>query len=135
MKTSRAPAQPYITRDGSEIRELMHPAVHGASHGVARQSLAEATVLPGQKTHAHRHRVSEELYHFTSGHGRVMLGTRTFDVDPGDTVCIAPGVEHSVENTGTVALTFLCMCAPAYVHTDTELTDAAASASFPHGGK
>jgi|GEM_PF-6495678 len=52
MKTSRAPAQSYIARDGSEIRELMHPAVRGASHGVARESLAEATVLPGQKTHA-----------------------------------------------------------------------------------
>jgi len=49
---SGAPAQPFITRDVSESRELMHPAVHGASHGVACQSLAEATVLPGQKTHA-----------------------------------------------------------------------------------
>lgn len=126
MKTGRAQANPYITRDGSEIRELMHPAVHGASHGLARQSLAEATVLPGQKTQAHRHHASEELYHFTSGQGRMTLGARTFDVEPGDTVCIAPGVEHHVENTGSVALTILCMCAPAYAHEDTELTNTGA---------
>ncbi len=121
MKTGRAPAAPYTTLDGSEIRELMHPAVHGATHGVARQSLAEATIHPGQTTHAHRHPASEELYHVTSGHGRMTLGTMTFEVETGDTVCIAPGVLHHVENTGTAALTILCMCAPAYSHADTEL--------------
>ena len=30
--------EPYVTKDGSEIRELMHPAVHGNE----KQSLAEA---------------------------------------------------------------------------------------------
>ena len=37
---------PYITKDGSEIRELMHPAVHGNQN----QSLAEAMVPPGART-------------------------------------------------------------------------------------
>jgi hypothetical protein len=34
---------PYVTRDGSEIRELLHPDRHAVRH----QSLAEATVAPG----------------------------------------------------------------------------------------
>ena len=42
-----------MTKDGSEIRELMHPAVHGNR----KQSLAEATVAAGTARRAlHRHR-------------------------------------------------------------------------------
>ena len=47
MKTRHTEIPVYITKDGSEIRELMHPAVHGNR----LQSLAEATVHPGQRTH------------------------------------------------------------------------------------
>ena len=36
----------YTTKDGSLIRELMHPATHGN----ARQSPAEAIVNPGIET-------------------------------------------------------------------------------------
>ena len=41
MKSSYDKVKPYITRDGSEIRELMHSAVHGNN----AQSLAEASHL------------------------------------------------------------------------------------------
>lgn len=107
----------YITRDGSEIRELMHPTVHG-NHG---QSLAEATVLPGQSTALHRHHKTEELYHVTAGHGLMRLGDEEFSLAPGDTVCIPPGTPHKVRNTGDEPLRILCCCAPAYSHADTEL--------------
>ncbi len=43
LKTEYEKIEPYITKDGSIIRELMHPAVHGNS----KQSLAEATVPAG----------------------------------------------------------------------------------------
>lgn len=62
----------YITKDEPEIRELMHPEVHGNR----AQSLAEATVPPGTRTHLHRHAKTEELYHVTSGRGRMTLGGR-----------------------------------------------------------
>lgn len=117
MKIAYATVTPYITRDGSQIRELMHPAVHG-NHA---QSLAEALVAPGEKTLAHRHRVTEEIYHITEGVGRMTLGADTFAVRPGDTVCIAPGTVHCIENTGAMPLRILCACAPAYAHDDTEL--------------
>ena len=107
----------FITKDGSEIRELMHPS----NHAVRRQSLAEATVLPGTATQLHRHVQTEELYHVVAGRGCMRLGEREFDVHAGDTVCIAPGTPHRVVNTGTEPLRILCCCTPAYADEDTEL--------------
>lgn len=117
MRSRRADAPPYLTKDGSEIRELMHPGVHGNR----AQSLAEATVPPGAETRLHRHRVSEELYHVTQGEGRMTLGAQVFDVQAGDTVCVPPGTPHRIRNVGAVPLKILCACAPAYAHDDTEL--------------
>lgn len=111
--------EPFITKDGSEIRELAGPAWTDAR----AQSLAEATVPPGTSTIAHYHRVTEELYLFTAGTGRMRLGTDTADVAAGDCVVIPPGVEHQLTNTGDVPLKLLCCCAPAYSHDDTVLTE------------
>lgn len=117
MKTSHSAVTPYVTKDGSEIRELMHPAVHGNR----AQSLAEATVPPGAATLLHRHRVTEEIYHVTAGEGVMTLGAATFAVRTGDTVCIPPGTPHRIRNAGESPLTILCACSPAYAHDDTEL--------------
>ena len=117
MKTSYRDIAPYTTKDGSEIRELMHPSLHGN----ARQSFAEATVAPGCATLPHRHRTTEEIYYIVQGKGTMTLGDDTLFVCAGDTICIAPGTPHCVSNTGTDALRILCACAPAYDHGDTEL--------------
>ncbi len=109
----------YITRDGSEIKELMHPATQGNK----AQSLAEATVKRGQQTHLHQHHYSEELYYIMNGKGLMKLGDDQFEVTAGDTVCIPPGTPHCIKNIGTDALRILCMCSPAYSHNDTELLE------------
>lgn len=109
----------YQTRDGSHIRELMHPKVHGNR----AQSLAEATIPPGQKTILHRHERSEELYHIVAGEGLLTLGSERFMVVTGDTICIEPRTPHCIENTGQQALRILCCCAPAYAHEDTVLLE------------
>ena len=109
----------YVTKDGSSIRELMHPAVHGN----IRQSLAEARVPPGASTRPHRHRNSEELYFILSGSGRMTLGEAEFAIAPGDTVLIPPGTPHCLRNTGDETLCLLCACAPAYRHEDTEMLE------------
>ena len=57
MKTEYEKIQPFTTKDGSLVRELMHPRVHGNS----QQSLAEAIVPVGTETIIHRHLVSEEI--------------------------------------------------------------------------
>lgn len=117
MKSRYDEIPAYTTKDGSEIRELIHPAHHG-NH---RQSLAEATIPVGTTTLLHRHHQSEELYHVTAGHGTMTLGDARFPIAPGDTVCIPPATAHRVENDGDQPLTILCCCAPAYAHDDTEL--------------
>ena len=119
LRTRKQDIKSYITRDGSEIRELMHPAVQGNQ----TQSLAEAIVQPGQRTHLHQHQRSEKLYYITAGHGRMTLGTERFTVTVGDTICIPPGTPHCIENTGTAALYILCMCSPPYSHAETELLE------------
>ena len=115
MKTRLEHVRPYITKDGSEIRELMHPAQHGNRN----QSFAEATVDAGATTALHRHDVTEEIYHVTHGRGTMRLGDATFDIGAGDTICIPPGTAHCVTNTGTEPLRILCACSPAYSHDDT----------------
>ncbi|OGI37263.1 MAG: hypothetical protein A2140_04655 [Candidatus Muproteobacteria bacterium RBG_16_62_13] len=117
MKTAYSQIKPFITLDGSEIRELMHPHVHGNR----QQSLAEAVVAPGKSTQPHRHQATEEIYHFVAGSGRMQLGEQEFVVTAGDTVCVPPGTAHCLHNTGQEPLRLLCSCSPPYSDTDTEL--------------
>lgn len=114
-------AQPFITEDGSEIRELLHPK----RHGNRQQSLAEATVYSGRRTALHRHLQSEEIYHFLAGQGTMTLGEQNFPVGPGDTVLIPPGTPHRLHNTWPMELRVLCCCSPAYAPADTEILEAA----------
>ena len=107
----------YITKDGSTIRELMHPTQHANHH----QSLAEAVVPVGITTLLHRHEQTEELYHITAGEGVMQLSDERFSVSTGDTVLIPPGTPHSIENCSDYELKILCCCAPPYSHDDTEL--------------
>jgi len=93
----------YTTKDGSTIRELMHPAVHGAL-GSRAQSLAEAVVAPGMHTVLHRHRRSEELYHITAGEGLMTLGGDRFQADPFGEGFAADGDEHDVDLDALVAV-------------------------------
>ena len=107
--------EPFITLDGSEIRELAGiPAGNSAN-----QSLAQATVPPGASTEAHYHRASEEIYLFTAGAGRMKLGDDEAAVRAGDCVVIAPGTPHQLVNDGDAPLVLLCCCAPPYSHEDT----------------
>lgn len=115
VTTRYADCAPYVTKDGSEIRELMHPAVHGG----ALQSLAEAVIRPGERTYLHRHATTEELYHVTRGRGLMTLGDEHFEVCVGDTVLIPPTVPHCIEAVGSLPLHVLCCCSPAYRHEDT----------------
>ena len=121
MKTRRDQARPYVTKDGSVIRELFHPAQHGGG----AMSLAEATLPAGRETLPHLHADSEELY-VLSGRGSMRLESRTYELAPGDTVRIRPGELHWVVNPGEEDLVFLCLCHPPYSHRDTELEEGAA---------
>ncbi|MBF0321024.1 MAG: cupin domain-containing protein [Nitrospirae bacterium] len=117
IRSAYKKVNPYTTKDGSEIRELMHPQVHGNKH----QSLAEAIVKINGQTSLHKHLLTEELYHVTAGRGLMALGDEVFEVSPGDTICIEPGTPHTLKNTGNVPLKILCCSVPPYSHEDTIL--------------
>jgi mannose-6-phosphate isomerase-like protein (cupin superfamily) len=108
----------FITLDGSSIRELAGPAWTAARN----QSLAEATLPPGGETSEHYHPISEELYYFVAGAGRMRVGEAEGPVARGDCVVIPPGVPHKLWNAGPDALVLLCCCSPAYSDDDTVMT-------------
>lgn len=111
--------KPYPTKDGSQIRELIHPDHHNSKN----QSLAEAIVQSGQITIKHRHLNSEEIYYILSGQGLMTVNDENFPVKEKDSICIPPGSSHYIKNTGDTPLHILCMCSPAYSHLDTELLE------------
>lgn len=115
-----AELKPYVTADGSTIREWAGPGYSPARN----QSLAEATVAPGGSTVAHYHRCSEELYLVTAGNGRLRVGGEERQVESGDCAVIPPGEVHQLHNSGDADLVVVCACSPAYSHEDTYLVDA-----------
>jgi mannose-6-phosphate isomerase-like protein (cupin superfamily) len=108
--TSVETVEPFVTKDGSTIRELHHTDV---------QSLAEAQLEPGQSTERHYHATSQEIYFVLKGQGEFELEGETRYLRPGDAVLIPPGAWHVFENNGTSELRFLCICSPPYSHDDT----------------
>ena len=106
--TSLATAVPFTTKDGSTIRELHHTDA---------QSLAEATLAPGQTTQGHYHRASEEIYFVLEGEGELEIDGEARRVAPGDAALIPPGAWHEI--VAVSPLRFICCCAPPYRHEDT----------------
>jgi mannose-6-phosphate isomerase-like protein (cupin superfamily) len=110
-------ADPFTTKDGSEIRELL---AHRNS-SIRNQSLAEARVPVGRQTARHYHPLTEEIYYILSGQGEMHIGDESCAVGPGDAIAIPAGAEHQITNTGREILKFICCCAPGYENDDTEL--------------
>lgn len=111
--------EPLITKDGSEIRELL---AHRNSC-IRNQTLAEARLPPGHTTAGHHHVATEEIYYLLEGRGLMRIGDETRPVAAGDAVAIPPGAFHQIANSGDTVLRFLCCCAPGYEHEDTVLAD------------
>ncbi|XRO77730.1 cupin domain-containing protein [Methanocaldococcus sp. 10A] len=119
IKSEYDKIKPYVTKDGSIIRELIHPNAHGN----VKQSLAEAIVPVGSKTLLHKHHKSEEIYYILEGKGLMTLGDEKFEVKKGDAIIIPPKTPHKIENIGDVPLKILCCSFPPYSHEDTELME------------
>ena len=116
---NRDDVKPFITKDTSEIREILAPR----NSVVRRQSLAEARLLPGRSTEEHYHIETEEIYYILSGRGEMMVDGERREVKKHDGIAMPPGARHKITNTGQRDLIFLCCCVPAYEHGDTVITE------------
>jgi mannose-6-phosphate isomerase-like protein (cupin superfamily) len=112
---SLSQAEPFTTKDGSTIRELLGLP----TAAVRNQSLAEATLPPGGATQRHHHRETEEIYYIVEGSGEMEINGERAHVTPGDAILIPPGAWHEIRADAGGELRFLCCCAPAYRHEDT----------------
>lgn len=99
----------FTTKDGSAIRELHHTAA---------QSLAEATLAPGQATIRHHRLVSEEIYFVLDGTGEMELDGEWRHAVAGDAILIPPGARHTLANDGDTPLRILCCCSPPFADED-----------------
>ena len=109
----------FITKDGSEIRELL--AYRNSA--IRNQSLAEARLPAGSSTQEHYHARTEEIYFILAGEARMSIETEMADVKTGDAIAIPPGKKHKIWNTGQETLKLLCCCSPSYEHSDTFITE------------
>ncbi|HXV57621.1 MAG TPA: cupin domain-containing protein [Gaiellaceae bacterium] len=114
---NREHAEAFTTLDGSTIRVLLDARAGGA----VEQSLAEATLAPGESTRRHYHARTEEIYVVLEGSGELEVEGERADVGPGDAVLIPPGARHQIRAAGEGELRFLCCCAPQYSDEDTFL--------------
>ncbi len=101
--------EPFTTKDGSTIREYLHSPA---------QSLAEATLAPGQPTQRHYHALTEEIYLLVAGGGAMELDGEVREVEAGDAILIPPGSWHELR-AGPDGARLLCCCVPPYSHDDT----------------
>ena len=111
----------YRTLDGSLVTELIRPEADGGS---PKLSLAEAAIKPGQRTHRHIHRTSDEAYYILSGEGLLTVAALQRPVHQGEAHLIKAGTEHCIACVGAEPLRIICCCAPPYQHDDTILTEA-----------
>jgi mannose-6-phosphate isomerase-like protein (cupin superfamily) len=116
---SYAQIEPFITLDGSEIREW----AGRVSAPAQNQSLAEATIPVGGATSEHYHVLTEELYLVTAGEGRLIIDGEERLIGEGDCALIPPGARHKLFNVGDGPLRIVCACSPAYSDEDTCITE------------
>lgn len=109
-----------IAGDQTKLRELLHPDREYEFDG--RYSLAHATLEPGMASTPHR-LISTEVYYILAGEARMHVGDESAKIVPGDAIVIPPETEQWIENTGELALEFLCIVDPAWRAEDEEILD------------
>ena len=112
-------AEPFTTKDGSTIREV----AGRVSLRTENQSLARPPCRPARARMPTTTASARRSTSSPSGSGRMRLGEREGHVRAGDTVVIAPGIEHKLWASTDEDLVLLCCCAPAYSNEDTVITE------------
>lgn len=109
LRNRERDATPFVTKDGSTIREYHHTVL---------QSLAEASLEPRAATQRHYHARSEEIYLILEGGGELEVDGEHREVAVGDAVLIPPRAWHEL-TAGEDGVRLLCCCVPPYADDDT----------------
>jgi len=88
--------------------------INSARSGTKAISIATIFIDAGKSSQPHYHKFMEEIYYFLEGTGRVIVGSETFDVDPGAAVFIPIGVLHQVINSSNARLKFVSADSPSF---------------------
>lgn len=109
------PSAPYVTKDASVIRELLHPSfVPGLG-----MSLAEAVVEAGGATLCHTHTDFDEIYYCLEGSGILYRDGEAIPFHKDGFHLLPKGTSHSL--LAHTRLRLLCVCCPGYTHEKTIL--------------
>ncbi|HEX8231450.1 MAG TPA: cupin domain-containing protein [Chloroflexia bacterium] len=108
----------FMAGDETLLREVLHPAVHGAP---IRYSIAQALLRPRGRSLPHR-LTGSEVYYFLLGRGRLYIDDESSEVEAGQIVYVPPGATQFVENSGDGDLVFLCIVDPAWRAEDEDVT-------------
>jgi mannose-6-phosphate isomerase-like protein (cupin superfamily) len=71
-----------------------------------------STYQPGAFVESHVHQVQEQIYHFLSGEGLLIVDDQKYIMHEHDVAYIPPGVVHELHNTGLESLVFLVITSP-----------------------
>jgi mannose-6-phosphate isomerase-like protein (cupin superfamily) len=94
--------------------DLINSGLAGASN----ISLATIFIDPGKSSKPHYHKITEEIYYFLDGVGRVVIEDQVYNVGPGSAVYLPLHKLHQVLNDSPICLRFLSADSPPFDPTD-----------------
>ena len=90
---------------GRRIMDL----VNGEITGSKKMSLRITDVLPEETASpGHTHTACEEIIFVFSGHGRIKIEEKTFEMKQGDAIYLPEGVRHLIQNDGKEVMRLFC---------------------------
>ena len=94
---------------GGEITKDNETYILEDNNLLEHMTLSKTTLKPNQSTRGHSHDDLEEVYFFTKGDGRMVLGEKEFDVKADDVILIPQGKFHRVINDKDESMEFVCV--------------------------
>ena len=80
------------------------------NESLSRLIVSKTILHPHKHTTGHNHPGQEEVYHFISGEGYIVVGDEQINVEEGSIVLIPDGYFHKVWNTSSLEdLVFVCV--------------------------
>lgn len=99
----------YVLELGPEIK-IPGKVFGGQAVGATGGEFSFQVFAPGQETgFLHTHKIHEELYFFLKGKGEFQVDGKTFLIEEGSVVRVAPDGRRCVRNNGTEPLVMLCV--------------------------